>query len=313
MFDYRLVITLTCLNSVLSSYIESPAKSHPLVEELRQVLIARGNDGSGFCDFYRRFCAVDRGASKTVFLDEFKIAFQRCNLNFSDQEISSIFFFFDFLDRKYIDYDEFFVALRGPLSDKRRNLVEKAFQQVDIEGRGMIDPETLIDRFDPNDHPDVKNNNKKPAEVFRDFLRSFDVSSEVDGKITRNEFENYYYNLSVCVERDEYFEQILTSSWRISGYDSAWEGGNYRSPNRLAYSQNDDNRRRNSSNNYSNGRRDRNNNDDTRQTPSNDENDRKYRTGPTYSTTRERSVSPGANSRASFQSERQRLERDAQF
>jgi len=281
--------------------VESPASAHPLVEELRQVLIARGQDGSGFCDFYRRFCAIDRGASRILFLDEFKIAFQRCNLNFSDQEISSIFYFFDIHDRKYIDYDEFFIGLRGPVSEKRRYLIEKAFQQIDVEGRGMIDPEVLIDRYDPADHPDVKGNNKKAPEVFRDFLRSFDVSTEVDGKITRQEFENYYYNMSICVDRDEYFEQILCSTWHITGYDSAWEGNYNRSNQRNAYKYDKyDNRTSMNKEDMVNNGKDYDNNN----------RDKKYRNGPSSSyANRERSMSPSGRSPGRIE----RAEREIKF
>jgi hypothetical protein len=31
----------------------------------------------------------------------------------------------------------------------------------------------------------------------------------VDGKVTKNEFENYYYNVSAAIDRDEYFELMM--------------------------------------------------------------------------------------------------------
>ena len=38
-----------------------------------------------------------------------------------------------------------------------------------------------------------------------DFLRVFDVSTEVEGKVTRNEFENYYFNLSASIGKFQLF------------------------------------------------------------------------------------------------------------
>ena len=47
----------------------------------------RGTDGSGFNDLQRRFYAMDKDGSKSVFLEEFRISFQRCNLNFTGMVI----------------------------------------------------------------------------------------------------------------------------------------------------------------------------------------------------------------------------------
>lgn len=200
--------------------IESPASNHPLIERLRRDLCARGTDGSGFSDLMRRFNVLDRDGSKTLNLDEFKIAFQRCNLNFNDQEISTLFYFFDNSDKNYIDYEEVLLALRGPVNHFRRELMEKAFQQIDINGECVVTPEDLIGRFDPSQHPDVKNGTKKAQEVFREFLKSFEVGGEVEGKITKNEFFSYYYNVSASIDRDEYFEILIRNSWHFSGLES---------------------------------------------------------------------------------------------
>jgi len=200
--------------------IESPASNHPLVERLRRDLATRGTDGSGFSDLQRRFNVLDRDGSKTLTLDEFKIAFQRCNLNFNDQEVSTLFYFFDNYEKNFIDYEEFLLGVRGPINHFRRELIEKAFQQIDINGEGVVSPEEIIDRFDPTQHPDVKNGLKKAQEIFRDFMRSFEVGGEVEGKITKNEFLNYYYNVSAAIDRDDYFEILLRNSWHFSGLES---------------------------------------------------------------------------------------------
>lgn len=238
--------------AVSRGIVESASSNHPLVEKLRMNLSTRGTDGSGFCDLQRRFNAMDKDGSKTLFLEEFKIAFQRCNLNFTDQEITSMFYLFDLSDKKYLDYDEFMIAIRGPVNYRRRQFIEKAFQMIDSEGRGMVDPEEIIDRYDPTNHPDCKNGLKKTQEVFRDFLRVFDVSTEVEGKITRNEFDNYYFNLSASIERDDYFEQVICNAWRMDrtlNMDERNNNGtntnNYRrNENTRDYSNNNDRRPR---------------------------------------------------------------------
>jgi hypothetical protein len=43
------------------------------------------------------------------------------------------------------------------------------------------------------------------------------VGGEVEGKITRNEFETYYFNVSASIDRDDYFELMIRNAWRIAG------------------------------------------------------------------------------------------------
>ena len=38
-----------------------------------------------------------------------------------------------------------------------------------------------------------------------------------DFKITREEFNMYYSNISASIENDEYFEQMMESAWNLSG------------------------------------------------------------------------------------------------
>ena len=121
---------------------------------------------------------MDRDSSKCLTLEEFKIAFQRCNLNFNDQEISTLFYFFDAYEKDYVDFDDFMLGIRGPIHVRRRELIEKAWQQIDINGEGLVSPEEIIDRYDPTQHPDVKSGSKKAQEVFRDFVRAFEVIDE---------------------------------------------------------------------------------------------------------------------------------------
>ena len=49
------------------------------------------------------------------------------------------------------------------------------------------------------------------------FLEYFDVGGEVEGKVTRNEFVNYYTNIGACIDDDEYFNQIVRGVWKVSG------------------------------------------------------------------------------------------------
>ena len=50
-----------------------------------------------------------------------------------------------------------------------------------------------------------------------EFLHTFDVGGEVDGKVTKQEFENYYSNISASIDNDDYFELMIRNAWHIEG------------------------------------------------------------------------------------------------
>ena len=39
----------------------------------------------------------------------------------------------------------------------------------------------------------------------------------MDGKVTQQEFENYYTNIGASIDNDDYFELMIRNAWHISG------------------------------------------------------------------------------------------------
>jgi len=147
------------------------------------------------------------------------------NMNFNEQEISSLFALFDIYGYGYINYEEFMLSVRGQIHPRRRQLIAWAWYSIDYNKEGFVDPEEVIGRFNAAMHPDVKSAFKTPQECFRDFMKAFEVSGEIPGKVSRMEFENYYYNVSASIERDEYFEQLMRYVWNLN--ESTLGSGNF--------------------------------------------------------------------------------------
>ena len=92
-----------------------------------------------------------------------------------------------------------------------------AFDILDKNGTGEIDPSDLVGVYDTSKHPDVISKKKSSQDVLREFLDGFDVGGVVDGMVTRTEFENYYANVSASIDDDTYFELMIRNAWHISG------------------------------------------------------------------------------------------------
>ena len=92
-----------------------------------------------------------------------------------------------------------------------------AFDVMDKDGNGFLEPADMIGTYDASKHPDVMGGKRTADDVFREFLDTFDVGGEKDGVVTRGEFENYYANLGASIENEDYFELMIRNAWHISG------------------------------------------------------------------------------------------------
>ena len=55
-----------------------------------------------------------------------------------------------------------------------------------------------------------------------------EASKAGDGKVTLNEFCDYYSNVSASIDDDEYFKLMITNAWNLDNKKSgkAWAGEN---------------------------------------------------------------------------------------
>jgi len=191
-----------------------------VIEKVRGKLIERG--ARGLTGLARKFRIFDEDNSKSLDPQEFAKAMKESNVLLSKKELIDLFSFFDADGSGTITYQEFLDGVRGPVNDKRIALMEAAFKIIDADGNGTLEPAEVVGAFDGSRHPDVLTGKQTEGEVRSEFLDTFDVGGEKEGKVTKNEFMNYYKNVSVAIEADDYFELMMRNVWGISG-GTAWE------------------------------------------------------------------------------------------
>lgn len=89
-------------------------------------------------------------------------------------------------------------GLRDPLNDRRRDLVQQAFAKLDTDGSGTIDPAEVARAYDASKHPEVIAGRMQPEQVLQEFLDTFDVGGEVDGKVTAERFLAFSAIVASC-------------------------------------------------------------------------------------------------------------------
>lgn len=95
-------------------------------------------------------------------------------------------------------------------------MVWRAFNLMDMDGSGKIEARDVQHLYDVSQHREFIEGTKTKDEIMSDFLNSFDgVQGNNDGIITKEEWFEYYTDLSVSIPSDDYFVQMMESTWNM--------------------------------------------------------------------------------------------------
>lgn len=87
----------------------------------------------------------------------------------------------------------------------------------------MIEVSDLIGVYNAKKHPAVLEGRKTEEQVLGEFLETFEMhhntmnDNERDFRVTREEFLEYYANVSASIDDDMYFSAMMNSAWNLSG------------------------------------------------------------------------------------------------
>jgi hypothetical protein len=135
-----------------------------------------------------------------------------------------------------IDYEEFLRSIVGEMNPFRKTIVSKAFAKMDSNSNGYIEISDIKQKFNAKKHPDVLMGRKDENEVLYEFLDTFEAHYQAKHpeskascyrQIDPKEWEEYYNNISMSIDNDEYFELMLTNAYNLNEVKprkDAWGG-----------------------------------------------------------------------------------------
>ena len=183
----------------------------------------------------RLFKIMDDDGSKTLSEAEFAKACQNFKIGISEENVPVLFGAFDTNRDGTLSIDEFLMAIRGELTDKRLSLVKQAFKVIDKDGSGVLDPNDIRESYNASKHPDVIEGKKTEEQILVEFLETFEAhlnlrdNTSADGKVTLEEFVEYYKNISCSIDNEDYFTLMMNNSWNLRGdaspykkYEKGW-------------------------------------------------------------------------------------------
>ncbi|CAG0887514.1 unnamed protein product [Cyprideis torosa] len=183
------------------------------VEKLRLQLLARGS--SGILGFGRVFRRMDDDTNKTLNEEEFAKGIKESGVDLTNEEQKEIFSRFDKDGSGGINFDEFLVGIRPPLSKSRLTVIDMAFKKMDATGDGVVTVDDLRKTYSVKSNPQYLSGEKSEDEILLKFLAKFEENGSVDGKVTKQEFTDYYAGISASIDTDAYFDLMMRTAWKL--------------------------------------------------------------------------------------------------
>jgi Ca2+-binding EF-hand superfamily protein len=192
-------------------------KREPPNQVLNKILTElkrRGANGiRGLGIVFRR---MDNNGDRKMDRHEFMWGLRENGHTLSPSEFERIFKYFDKNNDGKISYDEFLRGIRGDLNENRKKFVLMAFAKLDKTGDGIVDINDLVNSYDVSFHPKYKSGEMSKNDVLNEFMAQWDTV-EKDGKVTKEEFCDYYADVSASIDEDDYFELMMRNAWHIAG------------------------------------------------------------------------------------------------
>jgi len=184
-----------------------------LLTKIRAIVNQRGQ--YGIRGLATSFKIMDDAGDRMLDKEDFRYGLADYGISLAEDEFEMVMSKFDSNRDGFVSFDEFLRAIRGPMSSRRKELVGQAYRLLDADGSGVVNLKDIMSLYDVSEHPDAKSGRKSKEEIIKEFAKQWDASR--DGIITKEEFAEYFRDVSASIDHDDYFELMMRNAWHISG------------------------------------------------------------------------------------------------
>jgi Ca2+-binding EF-hand superfamily protein len=156
---------------------------------------------------------MDKNGDRKLSREEFEKGLCASGVELAPGDMDQVMEYFDRNGDGYIACQEFLQAIRGRMPDHRLQLVHHVYDLLDMNKDSQVSFDDIAQTFDASEHPMVLSKQKSPQQVVVEFMQQWDKNG--DNIVTRNEFVEYYADISAGIADDEYFELMVRRTWHL--------------------------------------------------------------------------------------------------
>ena len=194
-------------------------------------------------NFVNQLRQYDRKGNKELSFNDFNDAVSNINLNLTPDDIKDLFN--DFADQKNqtLNYANFLNVLVGQLNNRRQNIINVAYKKLDNENCGVINLSDIKEQFNSKNSPIVRDAIMSEEMFFNSFMNTFQTHHNIYRspkikKVNFAEFEDYYKYVSLTIDDDYLFEEMIIAAWKLSKTKNAYKGPKDTVKNLISYDEN---------------------------------------------------------------------------
>lgn len=161
---------------------------------------------------------------------EFHDALIKYSIQIHSEDLSIVWNVLDLNSSGVLSYYTLMRSYFGEMNNHRFSMFRSLMNKLDTQKIGYVQLSALDKFFRASRHPKVKAGELSESEMMQQFLNQFDllnpvkctdfneISTSTDTKtplIAYDQFEEYYNGLSIQIESDNDFIQILKNSWNL--------------------------------------------------------------------------------------------------
>lgn len=208
-------------------------KENSSLIKFRNILKSQGT--KSIFRFQRMLSIYDRKHSGLIAFDSFYNIFKTYYANIPLSDIKSIFALFDttanpkenteikIISIVQIKYDELLKSIIGNMPLNRELFVKKVFDSFEKGSDGKILTNDIKTKFNYSKHPEVLSGKNSAIEIYNDFLDFIETFREYNDNLngrysfgmSYDEFKDFYSEISMYIEDDDYFEKLLKNCWNL--------------------------------------------------------------------------------------------------